>query len=360
MKHIIDPTDITKQETDEIIALAEDIIAHPENYRDSLRYHKLATLFYEPSTRTRLSFTSAMMELGGNVLGFSDAKNSSVSKGETVADTVRVVENFVDVIAMRHPLEGAPYVASQAAHIPIINAGDGSHAHPTQTLTDLLTIKRELGHIDNITIGFCGDLKFGRTVHSLIKALCRYKGIKVILIAPDELRLPDYIKYDVCEKQGLDFREVKTIEEVIGELDVLYMTRVQQERFLDLDEFERVKNSFVLDASKMALAKEKMAVLHPLPRVNEILPEVDDDPRAAYFRQVGNGKFVRMALIYSLLKWKNDPAHTMPEQVGFFEDASLTCRNPKCICNHEKVKPLFHKNEDGIVRCAYCDGKINI
>ena len=358
MKHLIDPTDITKQETDEIVALAEDIIAHRENYRDSLKYHKLATLFYEPSTRTRLSFTSAMMELGGNVLGFSDARNTSVSKGETVADTVRVVENFVDVIAMRHPLEGAPFVASQAASIPIINAGDGSHAHPTQTLTDLLTIKRELGHIDGITIGFCGDLKFGRTVHSLIKALSRYEDIKIILIAPDELRLPEYIKRDVCDKQGLNYREVKTIEEVMGELDILYMTRVQQERFLDEEEFERVKNSFVLDAAKMALAKEKMAVLHPLPRVNEILPEVDADPRAAYFRQVGNGKFVRMALIYSLIKWTNDESHTMPQHPDWFEDASLKCRNVKCICNHEAVRPLFHKTDSGAVRCVYCDSKI--
>ncbi|MCQ2143451.1 MAG: aspartate carbamoyltransferase, partial [Bacteroidales bacterium] len=287
MKHLIDPTDLTKHETDEIIALAEDIIARPELYRELHRYNKLATLFYEPSTRTRLSFTSAMMELGGNVLGFSDANSSSVSKGETVQDTVRVVSNFVDVIAMRHPLEGAPYVASQVSPVPIINAGDGSHAHPTQTLTDLLTIKRELGHIDGITIGFCGDLKFGRTVHSLIKALSRYEDVKVVLIAPDELRLPSYIKQDVCDKNGIDYREVKTIEEVIGELDVLYMTRVQKERFLDEEEFERVKNSFVLDNAKMALAKEKMAVLHPLPRVNEILPEVDTDPRAAYFRQVG-------------------------------------------------------------------------
>ena len=221
MKHLIDPTDLTKQETDEILAIAEDIIAKPECYHDCLRHHKLATLFYEPSTRTRLSFTSAMMELGGNVLGFSDARNSSVSKGETVADTVRVVENFADIIAMRHNLEGAPYIASTVAGVPIINAGDGSHAHPTQTLTDLLTIKRELGHIDGITIGFCGDLRFGRTVHSLIKALSRYDGVKVILIAPDELRLPDYIKHDVCEKMGVDFREVRTIEEVIGELDVL-------------------------------------------------------------------------------------------------------------------------------------------
>ena len=358
MKHLIDPTDLTKQETDEIVALAQDIIAHRENYRDSLKYHKLATLFYEPSTRTRLSFTSAMMELGGNVLGFSDARNSSVSKGETVADTVRVVENFVDVIAMRHPLEGAPFVASSASSVPIINAGDGSHAHPTQTLTDLLTITRELGHIDGITIGFCGDLRFGRTVHSLIKALSRYNDVKIILIAPDELRLPDYIKKDVCEKQGLNWREVSTMEEVIGDLDVLYMTRVQKERFLDEEEFERVKDSFVLDGSKMALAKEKMCVLHPLPRVNEILPEVDDDPRAAYFRQVGNGKFVRMALIYSLLKWKDDPTHTMPEHPDRFEDGTLRCRNSKCISNHEAVRPLFHTTDDGTVRCVYCDSKV--
>jgi len=358
MKHLIDPTDITKQETDEIIALAEDIIANREKYRDCLKYHKLATLFYEPSTRTRLSFTSAMMELGGQVLGFSDAKNSSVSKGETVADTVRVVENFVDIIAMRHPLEGAPFIASRAAHVPIVNAGDGSHAHPTQTLTDLLTIKRELGHIDGITIGFCGDLKFGRTVHSLIKALCRYDKVKVILIAPDELKLPDYIKHDVCERNGLDYREVSTIEEVMPELDVLYMTRVQQERFLDLEEFERVKDSFVLDNAKMALAKQKMAVLHPLPRVNEILPEVDSDPRAAYFRQVGNGKFVRMALIYSLVNWKNDASHPMPEHPDYFKDGSLHCTNPKCICNHEAVEPLFRKADNAVVRCVYCDSKI--
>lgn len=358
MKHLIDPTDITKEETDAIIALAQDIIANRGKYRESLKYHKLATLFYEPSTRTRLSFTSAMMELGGQVLGFSDARNSSVSKGETVADTVRVVENFVDIVAMRHPLEGAPYIASQAAHIPIINAGDGSHAHPTQTLTDLLTIKREIGHIDGITIGFCGDLKFGRTVHSLIKALARYNDIKVVLIAPDELKLPDYIKHDVCDRQGINYKEVKTIEEVMNELDVLYMTRVQQERFLDLDEFERVKDSFVLDNEKMALAKKQMCVLHPLPRVNEIKAEVDADPRAAYFRQVGNGKFVRMALILSLIRWKEDSSHVMPAHPEYFEDASLKCRNPKCISHGEPVRPLFHKSDDGTVRCVYCDSKI--
>jgi len=355
MKHLIDPTDLTREETDSIVSLAEEIIADRAKYREVLRYNKLATLFYEPSTRTRLSFTSAMMELGGNVLGFSDAASSSVSKGETVADTVRVVENFADVIAMRHNLEGAPLVASMAASIPVINAGDGSHAHPTQTLTDLLTIKRELGHIDGITIGFCGDLKFGRTVHSLIKALSRYSGIKVILIAPDELRLPDYIKRDVCDKLGINYREVYTIEEVIGELDVLYMTRVQKERFLDEEEFNRVKDSFVLDAEKMSHAKKEMAVLHPLPRVNEILQEVDEDPRAAYFRQVGNGKFVRMALIYSLLKWKDDPSHVMPSREHWFESTEYECKNVKCICNHEKVKPLFHTTDTGEIRCVYCD-----
>lgn len=358
MKHLIDPTDLTKQETDEIISLAENIISDRSRYADVMKHKKLATLFYEPSTRTRLSFTSAMMELGGNVLGFSDAKNSSVSKGETVSDTVRVVGCFADVIAMRHPIEGAPYVATQFSKVPIINAGDGSHSHPTQTLTDLLTIKRELGYIDGITIGFCGDLRFGRTVHSLIKALTRYNGIKIVLIAPDELRLPDYIKQDVCDFRQMDCREVSTIDEVIGDLDVLYMTRVQKERFLDEDEFDRVKDSFVLDAKRMSMAKEKMAVLHPLPRVNEILPEVDDDPRAAYFRQVENGKFVRMALICKLLEWKEDKAHDMPSKDDVFSDETLHCGNKKCICNNEKVRPLFHRGEGGAIRCRYCDSKI--
>ena len=298
-----------------------------------------------------------MMELGGNVLGFSDARNSSVSKGETVQDTVRVVGCFADVIAMRHYIEGAPLAASLVSPVPIINAGDGSHSHPTQTLTDLLTIKRELGSIDGITIGFCGDLRFGRTVHSLIKALARYEGIKVVLIAPDELRLPDYIKQDVCEKMGVSYREVRTIEEVMPELDVLYMTRVQKERFLDEDEFDRVKDSFVLDSAKMSLAKEKMAVLHPLPRVNEILQEVDSDPRAAYFRQVENGKFVRMALISKLLDWKDDPAHQMPERP--LAEFAGRCTNPKCICNCERVEPRFRRTDEGVVRCAYCDAKIS-
>lgn len=357
MKHLIDPTDFTKEELDEVVALGLEIINNREKYRDVLRYHKLGTLFYEPSTRTRLSFTAAMMELGGNVLGFSDAANSSVSKGETVADTIRVVENFADIVAMRHPLEGAPYVASLHSRIPIINAGDGSHAHPTQTLTDLLTITRELGHIDGITIGFCGDLKFGRTVHSLIKALSRYKDVKVVLIAPDELKLPSYIKSDVCDKLGIPYKEVRTLEDAIGELDVLYMTRVQRERFLDEEEYERVKDCFVLDAAKMKGAKPNMAVLHPLPRVNEIAADVDADPRAAYFRQTENGKFVRMALQYLLLQWKDDPKHTMPEHPEYFEDASLSCKNVKCISTHEKVTPLFH-SENGVVRCVYCDHRI--
>ena len=358
MKHLIDPTDLTREETDQIVSMAEDIIAHREKYQDLMAHRKLATLFYEPSTRTRLSFTSAMMELGGNVLGFSDAKSSSVSKGETVQDTIRVVGCFADVIAMRHYIEGAPLAAAEVSRVPIINAGDGSHSHPTQTLTDLLTIKRELGHIGNMTIGFCGDLRFGRTVHFLIKALTRYEGIKVILIAPQELALPDYIKQDVCERSGISYFETDNLDDVMPELDVLYMTRVQKERFLDEDEFDRVKDSFVLDARRMALAKEKMAVLHPLPRVNEILKEVDADPRAAYFRQVENGKFVRMALISKLLEWKNDPAHTMPEGEAPVLDATLHCSNSKCICNHENVEPRFRVTSGGVVRCWYCDSKV--
>ena len=359
MKHLIDPTDLTYEETNDIITLAEDIIAHPEKYATRMKGRKLATLFYEPSTRTRLSFTAAMMELGGNVLGFSDAKNSSVSKGETVEDTVRVVGNFADLIAMRHPIEGAPLIASQVSQVPIINAGDGSHSHPTQTLTDLLTIKRELGHIDHITIGFCGDLRFGRTVHSLIKALSRYQGIRVILIAPDTLRLPDYIKQDVCDRLGVQYKEVSTLEEAIPELDVLYMTRVQKERFLDEDDYDRVKDSFVLDAAKMRLAKAAMTVLHPLPRVNEILKEVDSDPRAAYFRQVGNGKIVRMALLCRLLDWKNDGNHPMPQtDKEMVSGNELHCHNPKCICNNEEVTPQFYKSLDGVTRCFFCDSKV--
>ena len=358
MKHLIDPTDLTPEETSDIISLAEDIIAHRERYSERCKGRKLATLFYEPSTRTRLSFTAAMMELGGNVLGFADARNTSVSKGETVEDTVRVVGCFADIIAMRHHIEGAPLAASAVSRVPVINAGDGSHSHPTQTLTDLLTIKRELGHLDHLTVGFCGDLKFGRTVHSLIKALSRYEGTRVILIAPDELQLPDYIKHDVCDRYGIEYRECRTMEEVMGELDVLYMTRVQKERFLDEEEFDRLKDSFVLDRAKLSAAKERMAILHPLPRVNEILKEVDADPRAAYFRQVENGKFVRMALICRLLEWRDDPSHGMPERSDTAEAAGCTCPNRNCISNMENVEPRFRRGESGELRCLYCDSKV--
>ena len=357
MRHLIDPADFTLEETLSLMDLADRIHDDPAAYKDVAARKRLATLFYEPSTRTRLSFTSAMMELGGNVLGFSDARNSSVSKGETVQDTIRVVGCFADIIAMRHHLEGAPLVAAEVAKVPIINAGDGSHSHPTQTLTDLLTIERELGRIDGITIGFCGDLRFGRTVHSLIKALSRYKDVRVILIAPDELRLPDYIKQDVCDSKGIEYKETDNLDEVLPELDVLYMTRVQKERFLDEDEFDRVKDSFILDARRMGLAKEKMAVLHPLPRVNEILTEVDDDPRAAYFRQVENGKFVRMALICKLLEWKDDSSRTMPQE-EWITDPALHCSNPKCICNNEKVQPRFKRTAGQVTRCWYCDAKV--
>ena len=305
MRHLIDPTDLSVAEIGQIIALAEDIIANRAKYSEVCKGKKLATLFYEPSTRTRLSFTSAMLELGGSVIGFSDAASSSVSKGETVADTVRVIRCFADIIAMRHFKEGAPLVGSQYAGIPVINAGDGSHSHPTQTLTDLLTIKREKGRFDNMTIGFCGDLKFGRTVHSLIKALSRYSGIKVILIAPQELRLPDYMLAEMSENSKLEFREVETMEEVMPELDILYMTRVQRERFFNEEDYIRLKNSYVLTKEKLALAPADMPVLHPLPRVNEITLDVDDDPRAAYFDQVQNGVYMRMALIMTLLGLKD-------------------------------------------------------
>ena len=357
MRHLIEPTDLSVQETNEIVALAEDIIAHRDRYAARCRGKKLATLFYEPSTRTRLSFTSAMMELGGNVIGFSDARNSSVSKGETVQDTVRVINCFADIIAMRHWIEGAPLAATQVSRTPVINAGDGSHSHPTQTLTDLLTIKRELGRLDNLTIGFCGDLKFGRTVHSLIKAMSRYDNIRIVLIAPPELRLPSYIKSEVCDRCGMDYREVDDMESVMPELDVLYMTRVQKERFVDEEEFERVKDCFVLDARKMSMAKSDMAVLHPLPRVNEILQEVDDDPRAAYFRQVENGKFVRMALMLRLLEWAEKDS--LVERPAAEQSTGHTCSNPRCITNTEPVEPLFHasQTEPDVYRCVYCEAR---
>lgn len=359
-KHLIDPTDLSKEELEEILELGQDIISNREKYSEVCKGKKLATLFYEPSTRTRLSFTSAMMELGGNVLGFSDAKNSSVSKGETCADTTKVINCFADIIAMRHFEEGAATVAAMNSKVPVINAGDGSHSHPTQTLTDLLTIKRELGRIDNITIGFCGDLKFGRTVHSLIKALSRYKGIKVVLIAPDQLRLPDYMKHEVCDMNGVPYVEVDSIEPVIGDLDVLYMTRVQKERFLDEDEYDRVKDFFILDKEKLTNAKPDMCILHPLPRVNEISTEVDSDPRAAYFRQVENGKFVRMALISKLLEWAKDPSKQSELIPKDAVKGKYICRNKRCISNMETgVESIFRPAQDspGLFRCIYCESK---
>ncbi len=301
MRHLIDILELSTEEIAELIKTAEDIIENPKKYSEKCHGKKLATLFFEPSTRTRLSFEAAMMELGGNVLGFSEATSSSASKGESVADTISVVSCYADIIAMRHPKEGAPVVATRTAGVPIINAGDGGHNHPTQTLTDLLTIHREKGTFDGLTIGLCGDLKFGRTVHSLISAMSRYKNIKFILISPDELKLPEYIIEDFLEKNNIEYIETASLEEYMPELDILYMTRVQQERFFNEQDYIRLRDSYILTKEKLIPAKPDMKVLHPLPRVNEISVDVDADPRACYFKQVLNGKYMRMALILKLL-----------------------------------------------------------
>lgn len=301
MKHLISILDLGVDEINDLIATATDIMANPIKYQEKCRHKKLATLFFEPSTRTRLSFEAAMMELGGNVLGFSEASSSSATKGESVGDTVKIVSYYADIIAMRHPKEGAPMVASMKSEVPIINAGDGGHNHPTQTLTDLLTIKLEKERLDNLTVGFCGDLKFGRTVHSLIEALSRYTGIKLVLISPDELKVPDYVKHEVIEKHNMEYIETTDLEASLPELDVLYMTRVQRERFFNEADYVRLKDSYILTKSKLAGAKDDLSILHPLPRVNEIDTNVDDDPRASYFRQARNGKYIRMALIMKLL-----------------------------------------------------------
>ena len=349
--------DLGVDELDGLIATAKDIIAHPENYWDKCAHKKLATLFFEPSTRTRLSFEAAMLELGGSVIGFSEASSSSASKGESVADTAKIVSCYADIIAMRHPKEGAPYVASQAASIPVINAGDGGHNHPTQTLADLLTISREMGQLDNLTIGLCGDLKYGRTVHSLIEAMSRYKGIQFVLISPEELKIPGFIRYNVFENQGIPYTEVSSLEEAMPQLDVLYMTRIQRERFDDPWEYERLKDSYVLDTEKMKLAKEKMCVLHPLPRVNEFSVKVDDDPRAAYFRQALNGKYMRMALILKLLdEAARNPVKEAIDTTGLEYDR--VCRNPKCITQTEQELPQLFRCTDkaaDIHRCIYCE-----
>ncbi len=301
MRHLINTLDLTKEEIDELIDVANDIQANPEKYQEACKHKILATLFFEPSTRTRLSFESAMLSLGGNVLGFSDSTSSSAVKGESLADTITMVSGYSDIIAMRHPKEGAPLVAIDHTRVPVINAGDGGHYHPTQTLTDLMTIKSELGHFDGLTVGVCGDLKYGRTVHSLISAMSRYENVRFVLISPTELKLPSFVKQKYIKDKGLSYTQSTSLEDVIGELDILYMTRIQKERFPDEEDYLRLKDTYILDEEKMKLAKEKMIVLHPLPRVNEISTKVDSDPRALYFQEAYNGRYIRMALIMKLL-----------------------------------------------------------
>lgn len=348
MRNLVNILDLSTEEIDDLIKTANDIMENPELYSDSCRGKILGTLFFEPSTRTRLSFCSAMMGLGGNVLGFSQATSSSVAKGETVSDTIRMVSAYSDVIVMRHPKEGAPIVASNVATVPVINAGDGGHFHPTQTLTDLLTIKKKKGRFENLIVGICGDLKYGRTVHSLISALARYEGVKFILISPDELRLPDYVKDEYLFTGGCEYAETDNLESAIPSLDILYMTRIQAERFESQEEYERLKDSYILTADKLITAKEDLSIMHPLPRVNEIDVDVDDDPRADYFDQALYGKYIRMALILMLLKTK----HIDDRRLHGKENPRLVCRNPHCISLTERgIKKLFDDEE----RCVYCD-----
>ena len=348
MKNLIDILDFSREELDGLIDTANDIIDDPEKYADACRGKILGTLFFEPSTRTRLSFTSAMMSLGGNVLGFSQANSTSVSKGETLSDTIRMVSAYSDIIAMRHPKEGAPIVAANVATVPIINAGDGGHFHPTQTLTDLITIKRKKGRLDNLVVGVCGDLKYGRTVHSLISAMARYENVRFVLIAPDELKLPEYVKHAYLKADGSDYTETADLEAALPQLDILYMTRIQAERFADLDDYERLKDSYILTRDKLSDAKSDLAIMHPLPRVNEIAVDVDDDPRAVYFEQAANGRYIRMALILKLLSDKGSDQRVKGE-----ENNALICKNGHCISRTERgIKKLFDGN-----RCVYCDQK---
>ena len=356
MRNLIDILELSIEDIRGLIEVAEDMIANPAKYADACKGKILGTLFFEPSTRTRLSFTSAMMSLGGNVLGFSDSSSSSASKGESVADTVRMVSAYADIIAMRHPKEGAPFVASKAATVPVINAGDGGHFHPTQTLTDLLTIKRKKGSLDNLTIGLCGDLKFGRTVHSLIAAMSRYSGIKFVLISPEELKLPGYVKYEFLGDGKISYEEIDDLEKAMPQLDILYMTRIQQERFSSYDEYLRLKDSYILTPDKLENAKKDLCIMHPLPRVNEISVKVDEDPRACYFEQAANGRYIRMALILKLLNEKDQP--DVP-RVGETVEG-LSCENPRCICKTEQeLPPLFRCADEahGVYRCVYCDQK---
>lgn len=358
MRSVIDVVDLTTSELDELISVALDIYKNPDKYSEKCKGKILATLFFEPSTRTRLSFETAMLRLGGSVIGFSSASSSSASKGESMADTAQVISRYADIIATRHYKEGAPLVASENASIPVINAGDGGHCHPTQTLADLLTIYRRHGRLNNLTVGFCGDLKFGRTVHSLIAALARYTGIKIVLISPNELKLPSYVFEEVIDKSSLTYVETTSLEEYMPELDVLYMTRVQQERFVDKSEYERLKDSYILTVDKLETAKKELSILHPLPRVNEISVKVDKDPRACYFMQVENGKLMRMALILKLVKEAKNPSRENRLSTGV-EVEGLTCKNPACITSTEQeIVHLFKKSEDGEYRCIYCDNKI--
>ncbi len=355
MRSVIDILDLSVEEIDNLISTACDMIENPEKYSQLCKGKKIATLFFEPSTRTRLSFESAMLELGGSVIGFSDAKNSSVTKGDTIADTTRVISCYADIIAMRHPLEGAPMVSSLNASIPVINAGDGGHAHPTQTLADLLTIYREKGRFNNLTVGFCGDLKYGRPVHSLIHALSRYTGINIVLISPNELALPEYIKREVIEKHNIPYVETTSLDEMLPKLDILYMTRVQGERFEDQAEYERLKDCYILNAEKLKSAKSDMAILHPLPRVDEINVDVDDDPRACYFKQVANGKQMRKALILKLL---TDAANGVAGKRDFIPLEQHSCKNNRCICTTERgLKPAAVQTDEGL-RCAYCESSL--
>ncbi len=359
-KSLINISDLSVTELSELIATANDMIENPSRYAEVCHGKKLATLFYEPSTRTRLSFEAAMLELGGSVLGFSEATSSSASKGESVADTARVISAYADIIAMRHPKAGAPYVASCHATIPVINAGDGGHSHPTQTLTDLLTISREKGRLDHLTVGLCGDLKYGRTVHSLIDAMARYEGVRFVLISPEELGLPGYIKHEVMEKQGVLYEETDDLEGAIPSLDILYMTRIQRERFADPTEYERLKDSYILTPEKLTGAKPDMAILHPLPRVNEISVKVDDDPRACYFRQVLYGKYIRMALILKLLRENDTREKPTPADYNGLMVNEIRCRNPQCItATEQELDQVFRIVNPAmrICRCLYCEAK---
>lgn len=362
MRSLIDIKDLTTKEIDDLIKRAIHIINHKQQYAHVCDGKKIATLFYEPSTRTRLSFTSAMLELGGTVIGFSDASSSSVAKGESVADTCKTVSNFADIIAMRHPKDGSALSGSFATDIPLINAGDGVHCHPTQTLTDLLTIYREKGRLDNLTIGMCGDLKYGRTVHSLTMAMSRYKNIKLVLISPDELKMPSHVIHDIIKKNKMPYKEVKTLEGNLKDLDVLYMTRIQRERFFDPKEYERLKDSYVLTVKKLKEAKKDMCILHPLPRVNEIEVAVDKDPRAAYFRQTLNGKYIRMALILQLLEWAKQKAKRDYYYDGTKARYDLVCKNPRCISSIEQGhKHIFvPTNKKGIWKCVYCEMEVDL